>query len=360
MTKPRKIKKFEASDSSARRPLTKFARGLLREWRVLGLPNSKKPVIVAVSGGADSVALLLALDELGRAEKLELEIVVAHVNHKLRGAASNADDRWVRALAKRLGRSIVVREIDVAKRVGESGGNLEQVARQARYDFFAAAAKTHNSKLVLTAHTMNDQAETILLNLIRGSGSGGLSGIEPVRPLQLGSKVLLARPLLAWARRQDTEDYCRRASIDYCEDEMNLDDAFTRVRIRNELLPSFEEFNPKFVETVARSAEILREDSSALDLAAAELLDQSIGTDSSQSLLGDVLRTAPIALRRRALRLWLTRQRGNLRRIERVHIVAIERLLLSTKSGRAIQLPDSATVTRSNGRLHYRPRLKAK
>ncbi len=363
MNSPRTIKRVSAKTRSrhARRtPLTKFARRLLREWRVLGLPNSKQPVIVAVSGGADSVALLLSLDELRRAEKLEIEIVVAHVNHKLRAAASDADARWVGALARRLGHKFVVHNIDVGKRVEKSKDNLEQAARNARYEFFAAAAKSRKSKFVLTAHTMNDQAETILLNLIRGSGIDGLSGIEPVRPLQSGSKVRLARPLLSWARRQDTEEYCQRAAIDYRQDEMNLDDAFTRVRIRNELLPSLEQFNPKFVETISRSAEIVREDSSALDLAATELLGQSIDNGTSQSLLGDVLRTAPIAVRRRAIRLWLARQRGNLRRIERAHIVAIENLLLSTKSGRTIQLPGGAAVARSNGRLHYRPRVKPK
>jgi tRNA(Ile)-lysidine synthase len=204
---------------------------------------------------------------------------------------------------------------------------------------------------------MNDQAETVLLNLMRGSGGEGLSGIEPVRPLIRGSKIILARPLLSWARRPDTEDYCRQQSIDYRSDEMNADESFARVRVRKQLLPLIESFNPKFIQGVARSAEILREDNAALEVAAARLLElsqQSGEKRPGNSLRTDLLRVAPVALRRRALRLWLAQHRGDLIRIEHVHIAALENLLGSTKSGRAIELPGGATAYRKGGLLHYR------
>jgi len=215
---------------------------------------------------------------------------------------------------------------------------------------------------VLTAHTMNDQAETILLNLMRGSGGEGLSGIESVRPLARGSEIMLARPLLSWARRSDTEEYCRQQSIEYRSDEMNLDESFARVRVRKQLLPLMESFNPRFIQGLARSAEILREDNTALEAAAARLLDlaqQSGEKRLRNSLRIDLLRVAPVALRRRALRLWLAQHRGDLIRIEHVHVAALENLLISTKSGQVIELPGGSAAFRKDGMLHYRGQQKA-
>jgi len=363
MKKPRKSKPSTGRSEDAlkrRTPLSTFARGLLREWRRLGLLRTGETVIVGVSGGADSVALFLALDELVRAGKVNVEIVVAHLNHKLRGANSDADADWVRVLVKRFGHRSVIKSADIKQRALTFRDNLEQAARLARYEFFAAVARKRNARLVLTAHTMNDQAETILLNLIRGSGSDGLGGIAPCRPLVNGSEVVLARPLLSWARRQDTEDFCRRRLIDFREDEMNLDEAFTRVRVRKELLPLLEKFNRKFVENTVRNAEVLRADNAALDLAAAALLHFDENSGRALPVRTAALRAAPAALRRRALRLWLAHHRGDLRRIEHTHIIAIEKLLLSTKSGRAIELPAGATAVRQDGMLHYRPRRRSK
>ena len=358
MTKPRKSgpSSKPAVAAKSQTSLTAFARKLAAEWRQLKLCDGGETVVVAVSGGGDSVALLLGLDELVRARKIKIEILIAHLNHRLRGPASEADARFVRSLGKRLGHRVMVRSLDISTRAKKSKDNLEQVARRARYDFLEQVAKQHDAKAVLTAHTMNDQAETILLNLIRGSGGDGLRGIERVRPITPGSDILLARPLLSWARRDDTQAYCRSRSIEFHDDEMNADPAFTRVRVRNEVLPLLEQFNPKFVETVVRSAEILRADNHALDSAAQRLVELAAREQEgkSGSLRTDVLRIAPTALRRRALRLWLEQHRGDLRRIEHAHLVGIEKLLLSTRSGRVTELPGGAVVVRQNGMLHFR------
>ncbi len=359
MTEPRKRRSPKSAVPAKHHlPLTQFARRLAGEWKHLQLRSDGDVVVVAVSGGADSVALFVGLDELIRARKLGIKMVAAHLNHKLR-AESDADARWVRRLAKGLGHPVVVHSSDVAARARKSKDNLEQAARSARYDFLKQVAKKHRAKLVLTAHTMNDQAETILLNLVRGSGGVGLRGIEPVRPITTRSEILLARPLLRWARRQDTEAYCLSRSIEYRRDQMNSDPAFTRVRVRNELLPLLERFNPRFIESVVRSAEILRADNQALDSAARRLCelaaDEGMRGEQPGFLRTDLLRTAPTALRRRALRLWLADHRGDLRRIEHAHLVAVEKLMLSTRSGRVTELPGGATVLRQKGSLVYRP-----
>ena len=341
--------------------ISRFSQSLLREWKRLGLPGVNSTVVVAVSGGADSVAVLLALDELLSSSKLSFKLLVAHLNHRLRGKVSDADARWVSSLAKQLGYEVKAGSIDVKARSVKSGDNLEQAARRARYEFLERKARTGKARVVLTAHTMDDQAETVLLNLLRGSGAHGLAGVDPMRPIRLGSDVLLARPLLSWARRRDTESYCRMREVEFRSDEMNQDQRFARVRVRRQLLPLMESFNPKLVEGLVRTAELLREDSLALDRGATTLLELSIeqtDVDVPGGLNGAVLRVdllslAPPALRRGALRLWIGRCRGDLKRLERVHIVALENLLLADKGGRVVELPGGGRVSRRRGFLEY-------
>ncbi|HEV8138389.1 MAG TPA: tRNA lysidine(34) synthetase TilS [Pyrinomonadaceae bacterium] len=331
--------------------LSKFARSLLREWRRLQLPLKNEPLIVGVSGGADSVALLLALDELTKARKLDLKLIVAHIDHRLR-KTSGDDARWVKALARQLGHDVSISRLDL-----KSGkDNLEQAARRARYEAFAKLAQKRNAGLVLTAHTLDDQAETIVFNLLRGSGAEGLSGMETIRHLKENRETLLVRPFLSWARRADTERYCHDRNIDFRRDEMNEDETFTRVRIRRQLMPLMESFNPRVAEAISRAGELLKDDNDALDRAAGRLLELS--TDESKKekqLRTDLLVVAPPALRRRALRLWLERCRGHLRRLEFAHIAAVESLVVENRGARTIELPGGAGVSRRRSHLAFNP-----
>ena len=149
--------------------MNNFVRNLLTEWRSLNLPFEEQTFVVAVSGGADSVSLALALSELKRRKKLNLRFVAAHFNHDLRGRQSDEDEKFVRELAGKFGFELALKKGNIA---GE--GNLEQNARVARYEFLTETAENLRASGVLTAHTLNDQAETFLINLIRGSGLEGL------------------------------------------------------------------------------------------------------------------------------------------------------------------------------------------
>jgi tRNA(Ile)-lysidine synthase len=331
-----------------------FAQSLLREWRRLQLPATD--VVVGVSGGADSVALLLALDELIKAKKLKFKIFVAHVDHRLRKTASAADARWVKELAKRLGHDVSIVRSDVKSLAKQNRDNLEQAARRARYKAFASIAQKRSAGIVLTAHTMDDQAETVLLNLLRGSGSDGLGGIERVRPLDETGRTLLVRPLLSWARRKETEQFCLERGVEFRHDEMNQDERFARVRVRRQMLPLMESFNPRVVEALGRTAELLRDDSDALESAAKRLLELSIaeGVIEGIELRTDLLASARPALRRRTLRLWLGQRRGDLRRLELVHIRAVENLLVGNRGGRTVELPGGSTVSRRRGLLAFK------
>jgi tRNA(Ile)-lysidine synthase len=345
-----------ARNSLRTQPISKFARALLREWRKLKLPLSDAVAIVAVSGGADSVALLLALDELTKANKLNIRIVVAHLDHRLRKKSAD-DARWVKEQVSALGHEVSIKRVPVKSLARRRGDNLEQAARVARYEWFAEVAQKRGSDLVLTAHTLDDQAETVLLNMLRGSGTDGLSGMEPVRLLNATGKKMLARPLLAWAGRRDTEAFCRSLGIDFRRDEMNEDETFARVRVRRQLLPMMQTFNPRITEALARTAELLRDDSRALDSAAQRLLELSTdNTGKRHQLRTDLLADAPPALRRRALRLWLEQRRGDLRRLEMVHVRSVETLVTQNRGGRTIELPGGSTVSRKSGLLTFNAR----
>ncbi|MBK8465666.1 MAG: tRNA lysidine(34) synthetase TilS [Chloracidobacterium sp.] len=333
-----------------------FVRNLITEWRRLELPVENATVVVAVSGGADSVSLLLGLNELRKASKLNLKIVAAHLNHQLRGVESDVDEQFVKHLTTELGIGL-----DLHREKIKPQGNLEQNARNTRYAFLAEAARNLNAFAVLTGHTLNDQAETFLLNLIRGSGPEGLGGMRAVRELESvkmrtqedessllpfsSSPLFLVRPLLSWAKRIDTEAFCNEMGIEYRYDTMNEDTAFKRVQIRKILLPLLEDMNPKIVETLANTASLMQgviepSDSFNETLIEADLSLGELKTLSKPELYGK-------------LRSWLRQHRGNSRRLELKHIQAIERLVFSEKSGKTAELP-GGRVVKSGGKLMYK------
>jgi len=333
---------------------------LLVEWRKLRLPVAGETIVVAVSGGADSTALLLAIAELKSQQKLHLDVCVAHLDHRLR-KSSPKDAKWVSELAARLGFRIVVGRSKVAEDARANSDNLEQAARKARYAFLERTAKRVSANYVLTGHTMDDQAETVLLRLMRGSGGFGLGGMEAVRPLAKNSSVKLVRPLL-WARRIETEDYCRHRKTQFLSDEMNDDQTFARVRVRQQLLPLMQSFNNRVVEALSRTATQLREDGTVLFNNSGALLQQAVvsreesGDESetgAPTLDVKVLAKAPPALRRRALREWLTEARGSARRLEMVHLLAVEKLLEGNAGGRVVELPQGGRVRRRKNRLEF-------
>src|SRR6185436_4754863 len=277
-------------------------------------------------------------------------------DHKLRKTSSK-DAKWVADLAAKLGFKSVIGRSKVAEAARAENDNLEQAAREARYAFLERTAKRVSANYVLTAHTMDDQAETVLLRLMRGSAGAGLGGMESLRPLAKHSSIKLARPLL-WARRIETEDYCRLRRVEFLTDEMNDDQKFARVKVRKQLLPLMQSFNNRIVEALSRTATQLREDGAVLFNNSDALLQQaSLSIEESETkppaLDVKVLSKAPPALRRRALRQWLSEARGGTRRLEMVHLVAVERLLEGNSGGKVAELPNGGRVRRRRNRLEF-------
>ncbi len=340
-----------------------FVRNLITEWRRLELPFSGETILVCVSGGADSAALLCGINDLVKRKKLEHRFVAAHFNHRLRGHESDADEEFVKRLAAELRVELIVGSGEIPH-----SGNLEQNARIARYGFFAEMAEKVHAYGVLTAHTLNDQAETFLMNLIRGSGIDGLAAMPAVRQLQehamfaetavadvdtegpllpFRTSPLLIRPLLAWAKREDTEHYCSELGIEYRYDTMNEDMAFRRVRIRKMLLPMLRDLNPKIIETLAGTANILR--------AFGEKAETAVADAVGELKVGDVA-AMPKAEALLLIRQWIKVKRGYLRGLELKHIEAVRGLAVSKKSGRMVELPGEDAVFKHDGQLRFERR----
>ncbi|MCI0684782.1 MAG: tRNA lysidine(34) synthetase TilS [Gemmataceae bacterium] len=231
-----------------------------------------RPGVVAVSGGPDSVALGHVCATLAKQQRLA-SVVVAHLNHQLRGADSDADEAFVRNLPRTWESpelSCRVHRLDVARLARDTADNLENAGRQARYRWLTAIAQETGAAWVATGHTADDQAETILHHLLRGSGAQGLAGMPARRPLAPG--IDLVRPLLT-IRRATVMDYLEQHRLAYRHDASNDDLAFTRSRLRHELLPLLErDYNPRLVEVLGRTAHQLREVQDELTRQAHELL----------------------------------------------------------------------------------------
>ena len=329
-----------------------FTRQIITEWRKLNLPFAGETMVIAVSGGADSVALLLAIDELRGRKKLTNRFVVAHFNHDLRGEQSAEDAEFVRGLTTRLNFEFVCKIQSPESEIRNQAGNLEQNARTARYIFLLETAENLDARYVLTAHTLNDNAETFLMNLLRGSGLDGLSGIKPVRDLRLEEKseIRLVRPLLNWAKREDTENFCLFNKVEYRNDAMNDDLKFNRVRVRKILLPMLREFNPKIVETLAQTAKQL----SVISYQLSEKRRVEIKEQKTVLSISDLRDVFPPVLRT-MLRDWVKTNRGSLRGLQSKHFEAIENLIFSRKSGRIVELPNGESVLKTGGKLHFQP-----
>ncbi|HTL03162.1 MAG TPA: tRNA lysidine(34) synthetase TilS [Vicinamibacterales bacterium] len=232
-----------------------------RTIRQYGLIQPGTRVAVALSGGADSVALVHVLRELAENNRFHL-VGVCHLNHRLRGADSDEDEAFCRALAARLSLPIEVESVDARALARDAAVSVEHAAHDAREAFFVRAAERLNAGAVAVAHTRNDQAETFLLRLVRGAGPRGLGGMHP----KSGTVI---RPFIE-ASREEVRNFLRDRGVEHREDASNADVGIPRNRIRHELIPFLEaRFSPGIVEVLDREAAIARDDAEFLDAAAA-------------------------------------------------------------------------------------------
>jgi tRNA(Ile)-lysidine synthase len=314
----------------------------------LGLAGHR--VVVGVSGGADSVALLRGVHQLTRTSRIELS--AAHLNHGLRPGWAEEDAAWTRDLCSRLEVPFVMERIDVAERARAEQWNIEEAARIVRYEFFKRTAKSVGATHVAVAHNADDQVETVLHHLFRGTGLAGLRGMRQSRPLVSG--IALVRPLLS-VGRAEIEGWLAKIGQEYRTDATNADVSRTRNRIRRNVLPMLEaEFGPTLRESILRLAEQADERQSSIEADAERLLIASLADDSAEICRLDcrpfeghprhLVREVLVSLWRR--KNWPRQQMG---------FAEWDRLYQLTAEGGKFVLPGNIEATRRGSLLVIRP-----
>lgn len=310
-------------------------------------------VIVAVSGGPDSLALLDILNRLREEKEPEFSLYVAHLNHGLRGKSAEEDARFVRQEAKRMGLPCTVGEVDAEAFKKRRGLSLEDAARRLRYRFLQQLAKRIGAASVALGHNRDDQVETVLLNFLRGTGLSGLSGMKIKRTMgQEG--LLLIRPLLE-AGKEEIYSYCRERGLNPRLDETNVSLRYVRNKIRLELLPYLErEYNPGLRQNLIRLSQMVSQDQDYLEGRASERLSQLIFKEDDCGLVldGEALVVEHQALRGRILRQAIARLMGMIpREIGHDHIRSIIKLCQEGSPHGMLHLPCGLKVSRSYGNL---------
>jgi tRNA(Ile)-lysidine synthase len=315
-----------------------------------GMLEEKDSVLVGVSGGADSVALVHLLNEI--APLFSLKLGIAHLNHSLRGSESDNDAGFVASVADNLHLPCFIEKKDVIKYKTENSLSIEEAGRQVRYAFFAKIAQKEGFKKIALGHTSDDNAELILMYLIRGSGPLGISGIPPVRGVY-NTNLLIIRPFIKTARSEIIK-YLSAKGLPYVLDKSNMDLKYLRNRIRHKLIPELtESYNPKIVETINRLALIIRSEDEWIEKELKSVFDKNTLSFDEDRIVLSVpgINALHPAAKRRITRCAIEKVKGNLRRISYSHIELVSDQLASDSDSWGLDLPDRIRITRTGKEL---------
>ncbi|MBP3359582.1 MAG: tRNA lysidine(34) synthetase TilS [Clostridia bacterium] len=300
---------------------------------------SGSSVLIALSGGADSVFLTHVLKEMSA--ELDLAIYACHVEHGIRGADSVRDMEFSRELCRSLGIEFFGKSFDVPGEAARLKISEEAAGRKIRYEYFSEIMAEHGIDLLATAHHRDDRVETIVMNMLRGSGLRGFVGIE----YKNGSVI---RPLLDITKDEILE-FCRSEKIDYCTDDTNFNTEYTRNKIRHELIPVLRKYNPSFDECIIRESCIMSEEDKFIECAAAseyELLKSDRGLNLEK------LAGLDTAIRRRVIYMYIADAKGTRRDISFEDVNAVLKLCISGESGKCADIGGGLRAQISYGRLY--------
>lgn len=322
---------------------------VLKTIRNYGMVKPGDVILAAVSGGPDSVFLLHVLNRLKGKLKIG-EIVVCNMDHGLRGKESEEDSLFVKRLALDLGLKFFHKRVDLSK-AGSKDLSMEELARGERYKFFTEAAGGSGSTVIATGHTLDDQAETILMRIIKGSSLKGIVGISPVRP---EGRFRVIRPLMELEKDEIAGDL-DSAGIPYRIDHTNLEDRYFRNVVRKDILPFLERYNPRLKRSLFNLAEHLREDLEFIThhkSKAAGSISQGAGGAFEVGLKDIVVQ--PKAIQKEVLRDLLEKTGGLVKKLSFRHWKELENLISVKGKGSSVDLPGSIRVTRTDRALVFR------
>lgn len=330
----------------------------LRAWlEGRGLLAENARWVIGVSGGPDSTLLLHAMHALTQRDDLGWKLFPAHFHHGLRGEEADADEAFAAQLAAELNLAFESERTDIRAQVERDGGSTEEVARRNRYEFLERVALKTGSEQVAVAHHADDNAETVLHRICRGTGLRGLAGISDVRPIQPGSHIRVVRPLLQH-RRATIELLCRERGLRMRIDSTNRSPEFTRGRIRHAVMPTLiEQLNPNVVEALLRLSEHARWLGSYLEDAAERTFDSLVVFEGPQRVVLNIhallakQRIIQAEVVRRAISLVLDGEQD----LGFAHVESVLRLAQEAASGKEVHLPGPVVVRKQYDRLEFRP-----
>ncbi len=297
-------------------------------------------VLIGLSGGPDSVCLLHILHSLSK--ELGIKIFASHINHMLRGTESDMDEEFVKKLCKELGIKLFSVSLNIREMAEKENISIEEAAREGRYRQFALLANKIGNCKIAVAHNKNDQAETIMMNIIRGTGLDGLKGMDYIREN-------IIRPLLDIGR-DEIEEYCRENELNPRIDSTNLESIYTRNKIRLELIPFIsKEFESNIVESISRMAGLIKDDYLYLESVSLELYNYSLLKEYDYGVELDIekINEYHSAIRKRVIRKAIEKVKGSLTEIESIHIDKIIELCLEGRTGTEIHLPKGVRAGKS-------------
>lgn len=317
-------------------------KGFISPHILAGL-DERSSVLVALSGGADSTSLLHLISKC--AKKYGFSLYAAHLNHSIRGAEADRDEKFCEELCRRLGVTFFSKKVDVPRLARETKKSVETAARDARYELFDTLMHEHSIPILATAHNANDNLETMIFNLARGCGADGMCGIPACRRFGDG---MLTRPILQMSRREILE-YCRENSLEFVVDSTNTDTDYTRNKIRAKIIPVLEEINPEVTRSASRLSASMKSDSLCLQSMADWFLEE-LGEDCSIEV--EKLCGSPDAITNRAL-IALFKEASGGGTLEYTHIEDINKLCRAAVPHSSIDLPCKMTAKIEGGRLYF-------
>ena len=320
---------------------------VLKTIKTYNLIEKNDKVVIGVSGGPDSICLLHLLYSIKK--ELEFEIVVAHINHQIREVA-DSETEYVKDFCKNLGIECFVKKENITELAKEQKKGTEEVGRQVRYDFFEDVAQKTNSNKIATAHNSNDRAETVILNILRGSGISGLKGIEAMRD----NKYI--RPLI-FTKREKIEEYCQENNLNPKIDESNMENIYNRNKVRNIIIPYIEkEFNKNIIQTINRLSDVATEENEFLQKLTEEQYN-TISTIENDTIILDLKKFnhLELVIKRRLILYTINELLGTTEGIEKVNIDDIIKLCSNNIGNKFLKPTKNIKILVKNKKIFFTP-----